>query len=413
MTRLIPLPDQQETLIVVGTSVRKPLPVLSAYLDSLAWQDVPKGVRFHYCFVSDYPDPNDVALQHLKNWVAERGGEVLMGGPTVVGDFADTHAVTHQWTAEAMQRVGRLKNRVLQRTVELRADYCFFADADLILDKTTIRSLLAARQPIACAVYWTHWQRSPTEELVVHAGPQVWLRHPYQLDGRGYDEPEFRRKLMDRDLIQVWGQGACTLIQRAIIEAGVSFSPAPEVPMTGLMAGEDRHFCIHAERRHIPMYADAWPDIFHIYHLPDDQALIPAMQARLGADHPLSPQVGDLVSLILTPMEGIPQPDGRWNQIPPQPIRGRLGALKLEPELEEAICEMTRGTSRIVPVHFPVSYPLPQFRGTKRLIKVDLVDCKPMGYPPVLERELYVGERAKGRLDATTLTPDQHESIGA
>ena len=135
------------------------------------------------------------------------------------------------------------------------------------------------------------------------------------------------------------------------------------------------------------------------------------MQARLGADHPQSPKVGDLVSLILTPMEGIPQPDGRQSQIAPQPLRGRLGAIKMLPELEEAVCEMTRGTTRIVPVHFPVSYELPQFRGTKRLIKVELVDCKPYGFPPVLERELYVGQHAGGRLDTTTLTPEQHESI--
>ena len=117
------------------------------------------------------------------------------------------------------------------------------------------------------------------------------------------------------------------------------------------------------------------------------------------------------MSLILTPMEGIPQPNGGVSLVGPQQVRGRLGALALVPELEEAICEMTRGSTRIVPVHFPVSYPLPQFRGTKRLIKVELVDCKPMGYPPVVERELYVGQYAKGRLDGTTLTPDQHGSI--
>ena len=282
MTRLIPLPDQKETLIVVGTAIRKPIAVLDAYLTSLAWQDVPKGVRFHYCFVADYPDPNDSAIAHLKAWVAEHGGEVLPGGPTAVGDFADHHSVTHQWSPSAMQRVGGLKNRILQRAVQLRADYIFLADADLILDRTTVRSLLASNMPIACAVYWTHWQKAPSEELVVHAGPQVWLRHPYQLDGRGMDEAEFRRRLMNRELVQVWGQGACTLIRREIVEAGVNFSPAPEVPLVGMMAGEDRHFCIHAERRHIPMGADAWPDIYHIYHLPDDQTHIPAMLARLG-----------------------------------------------------------------------------------------------------------------------------------
>ena len=309
-----------------------------------------------------------------------------------------------------MHRVGRNKNRIIKYALDQKADAVFFADADLIMDRTTLWSLLHIRNPVTCAVYWTKWQRSPTPELVVHAGPQVWLQHPYILSGRGYEEGEFRRKLITRQAIQVWGQGACSLIQRKVFEAGVDFSPQPEVPQQGLMAGEDRQFCIACERKHIPMAADAWPDIYHIYHLPDDEAHIPAMLERLGQQHPSQPLPGDLVSLTLEALEGVPQPTGPQAIIGPQFIRGRLGALPLLPELDDAILSMPRGTDRIVSVHYPIHHPVVQLRGSKRLIRVTLVDCKPYGFAPVIEEELYFG-RGGAWHDATQLTDRQHESI--
>lgn len=412
MTQTLPLPEIRETRILVGTAVRKPLAVLQHYLQSLDWQELPPRHRLLYCFVADYPDPNDEALAYLKDWTAQRGGEVINGGPTALGDFRDTGTISHEWSVAAMQRVGRLKNRILSRASELRADYVFLADADLILDRTTIASLLSVGQPIACGVYWTHWQRpNHGQNVTVHAGPQVWLRHPYELSGMGLEEWEFRDRLIRRQLTKVTGQGACTLLTPQVWESGIDFTPLPDLPATGLWSGEDRHFCVHAERCHIPMWADPWPDIFHQYHLPEDLVEGAEMVKRLGAEHPRRARVGDLVSLTLTAMEGVPQPDGRQVQIPPQRVRGRLGALPLWPEVEEAVYGMDRGDTRIVPCHVPISYVIPQFRGQRRLIKVQVIDVKPYRVAPVIERELYVAPNGGGWLDATTLTPELHDLV--
>lgn len=412
MSVLLPLPEQKQFRVLCGTAVRKPLPVLQAYLRSLDRQELPPGTVLTFCFVEDFPDKRDPALAFLKEWVAQHPGSVLLsGGPTATDDFTDQHGVTHQWAPSAMKRVGRLKNRLLQKAADERYDAVFLADADLILDTTTLASLIAADVPIACGVYWTHWQRSPSPEVTVHAGPQVWLQHPYQLSGRGMDEAEFRRLLIDRQLVQVWGQGACTLIRTDVIRAGVSFSPFPGVAEVGLMAGEDRHFCLHAESRHIPMWADGWVDVFHQYHLPEDIAEGETWEQRLAAPHPERATTGDLFSATLTALEGVPQPDGRWTTVPPQKVRGRLGAVPMLPELEEALHEMRRGESRIVPVHFPVSHPIPQFRGTRRLVRVTLHDVKPYCVAPVIQKELYVGPRSGAYADGVTLTPAQHDGI--
>lgn len=410
MPELSPTPDAKETLVVVGTSCRKPLAVLRPFLESLARQELPPRTRLLPVFVPDWPQ-KDVAEDALRGWIAERGGEVLRGVPTQAGDFADTpNFDSHQWGLTAMRRVGANKNKIIRRALELKADALWLVDADLILDTTTLQSLMAAEKPVTTAVYWTHWTKRGFETRQIHAAPQVWLTHPYGLSGRGMDEAEFRQKLINRELTQVWGFGACTLIQRKVLEAGINFDPLPDVPQQGLMAGEDRQFCIRTERAHIQAFADPFPDIFHVYHLDEHVPQIGAMATRLSRPHPARAVLGDLVSLKLEALEPVPTPQG-LRGIDRQHVRGRLGAIPLMPELEEAVYSLERGQSRIVPVHFPVHHPQAYFRGRRRLIRLTLVDCKPLQWPPVLDAELFVGPKSGKWIDTTTMSTTQLEGM--
>ena len=408
---LEPLPDHRDTVIVVGTSLRKSLVVLQPYFASLAWQELPPRTRLHYVFVDDFAADQSDARDFVREWLKERGGELLRSVPGAVGDFADgPEHVTHQWSLNAMRRVGANKNKILRRALELKADYAFFADSDLIMDTTTLASLIAVEKPIATAVYWTHWQKQRSETQRLYAQPQVWLRHPYMLDGRGMDAAEFLTKLVNREVTRVWGFGACTLINRKVLETGIDFSPALDIPQQGLMAGEDRQYCIKVERGHIDAFADPWPDIFHIYHA-DQRAAIPEMVSRLAAPHPTTPAFGALVALRLEALEPLPHANGGWMQIARQFVRGRLGALPLMPELEEAVYGMQRGDVQIVPVHCPVHYTMPYLRGKRRLVRVQLVDTKPLAFPPVLEDELRVSRLSQRMTHEATLTPQQRDGV--
>lgn len=407
MTELHPTPESRTTTIVVGTSVRKNLDVLKPFLDSLAWQDLPPRTQLVPVFVPDWPQ-KDPAEDYLRQWVTERGGECLRGVPTTAGDFADSpNFDSHQWGLTAMRRVGANKNKIIRRALELKADGLWLVDADLILDRTTLASLLAAEKPITTAVYWTHWTKRGFETRQIHAAPQVWLRHPYDLSGRGMDEAEFRQKLINRELTRVWGFGACTLISRKVLEAGVNFDPVPDIAQTGLMAGEDRQFCIRTERSHIEAFADPWPDIFHVYHADQHLPLIPEMVKRLGTPHAQKASLGDLVSLKIEALEPVPHQNGGLQGIQRQHVRGRLGQIAMMPELEESVYGLARGEMRVVPVHFPIHHSLPYFRGRRRLIRVTLVDTKPFGFPPVLDAELFVGPKSGRWCDTTTMSAEQ------
>lgn len=404
------LPDKRPVRVVVGTTVRKPLAVLQHYLASLAWQELPPNTSLVPVFVADGLVAD--AANALHEWATARGGEVLRGAPvSAVPDFNDAHPDTHQWSASAMVRVGAAKDRILARARELDADYVWLCDSDLICDCTTLASLLAVGQSLTTAVYWTHWSALGTETRRVHAAPQVWLRHPYTLSGCGLTETEFRTRLATRQLTRVYGYGACTVIDRRALHAGVSFARVPDVPTQGLMGGEDRHFCIRAQMLHVEAWADPWPDIFHIYHLPADLERAPEFATRLAVPHPQRASFGDAVSLTIQALEPIPWSGGGWTAIPPQRIRGRLGQIALVPELEEALYACERGQHLDVPVHFPAHYEVPYYQGKRRLMRVTLHDCKPFGFAPVLENEMFVGPRSGAALRTVDYTTRQLEGM--
>ena len=120
---------------------------------------------------------------------------------------------------------------------------------------------------------------------------------------------------------------------------------------------------------------------------------------------------GDLVNLTIQPIEPVPWAAGGWTAVPPQFVRGRLGAIAMVPELEEAVYALTVSETLTVPVHFPVSYPVPYYQGKRRLIRVTLNDAKPHGFAPVLEDEMLVGPRSRGALRTVDYTTRQLDGM--
>lgn len=387
-------PDVALTLIRVGTAVRKTPDILRAYLSHLAAQVLPPHTRVEYHFVADTDDPEALAL--LKEFVETHGGILETAEHTQTGDFSDDHPVTHQWTGQAMARVGQLKNRIISKALADGAGAVWFVDADLLCDPYTLRSLWYADKPIVNAVFWTRW----TPEAP--ALPQVWLQHPYVLRGRGYpDEAAFRKRLLSKQLTQVWGGGACVLIRRPVLEAGVNYSYVPGVSQEMMMAGEDRHFCLQAESRHFGMYADGWPHIAHIYHPSDREAMPEAIQ-QVKAAHEGAVMWLNIVVKMLEPVQTSPA-----SYVHPDPVnvRFRVGAGSVIPDLEAQCLKHLDGQPFIAELHFPLSYPLPQHRGKRKLAEVTVVDAKGCAPQPVIRDEI------PNSVDLTDYTAQQLEGV--
>ncbi len=392
MIHLAPTPDVARTQIRVGLVIRKPLDVFSACLRSLKGQRLPPNTDLTFHLIFDTVDPAIILLaSHLPAAIVECEDPVL-------GDFSDEGS-THHWQRSSMERVGQFKNRILQRALQDKVDAVWLVDADLICDPGTLKSLWFADNPVVSAVFWTRWHDDPA----LHSAPQVWLRHPYQLDGRGYpDEPSFRRRLLSKQLTQVWGLGACTLIRRPVLEAGVNFSYIPGVSLEGMMAGEDRHFCLQCESRHIPMVADPWPHVYHIYH-PSQRPEIPQREVQVANLQTGKPVWANVRMKLLEP---IPTGPNAFGLVPPHVQRVRLGAGQILPDLEAQILQHLDGQPFVAQVNYPVWYEVPWLRGTRRLMDVTVIDWKNGTGIPVVEDEL------RGEFDLTTLTTEQQEALG-
>ena len=383
MIILEPVPDSQVSTVVIGLVIRKPLAVVRACLAHLRAQELPPGMvtRYHFILDTDVPE----VIHEVADLTAVQGRDIVECEVPVHGDFSDDGPVTHHWTNTSMARVGALKNRILHRALADSASAVWLVDADLLCDSGTLKSLWYAENPVVSAVFWTRW----ANDVAIHAAPQVWLRHPYVLDGRGYpDEAAFRRRLLTRQLTTVWGLGACTLIRKEALLAGVDFSYIPEVSQEGMMAGEDRHFCLKCESRHIPMVADPWPHIWHCYHASE----IPDLDARAQSLVGIRTKDVDKVrwvSVRLKMLEPVQTGPNTWGMMPPHVQRIRIGAGQILPDLERQILKHLDGQPFVAAVHFPAHYPQAMLRGTKRLMDVLVIDSKTDEGIPVIEDEFY------------------------
>lgn len=392
-------PDVIQQTVTIGLVIRKPVAVVRACLASLKAQRLPRHTVVKFHFILDTADPQ--VIHEVADLFQRPERDIVEIEEPVAGDFTDDGPDTHHWTPTAMERVGAYKTRILKRALADKVDAVWLVDADLICDPNTLRSLWYADAPVCSGVFWTRWLNNPA----IHSAPQVWLRHPYTLDGRGYpDVASFRRRLLSRQLTQVWGLGACTLIRRPVLEAGVTFDRVPGVSVEGLMAGEDRHFCIQCEARHIPMIADPWPHIWHCYHIADTKHIAARMK-QVSKVSTTNPKKVRWVSVRLRMLEPIPVGPNQMGHVFPHVVRARIDRGDLLPDLEEQILRHLDGQPFVAQVHYPAHYEVPWLRGTKRLMDAMVIDSKTGDGLPEIEDEL------SGPYDWTTYSPEQQASM--
>lgn len=366
-------------LLVASVTAADPK-VLSAHLSTVRAAASNCDAEVEFLYLIDPSAPHSAALSDV---LIQAGVRCAEAAPKQADAHYRVGEQTHEWSTGAFYWLGAQKERLLDHARASNYDAILLVDSDLILAPDTLRSMMAAQKPIVSAVFWTRWQ--PEQPAL----PNVWLQHPYGFEGNGETGADFLRRLENRELVRVRGLGACTLISKEALQK-VSFRPIEGLPSHGMWQGEDRHFCLNAERAHVEMWADAWPDIFHCYRPSDAQLIDEAIRSLSGKpkppanpdtwigtriEGPRKPRIGDLISLTLEPLEE-PQLAGYTEH-----VRGRLGRLNLLPDLEACILSMRVGEERFLPLAFPASYPLAEYRGLSRLVRVRLLGAKPYRKP--------------------------------
>lgn len=149
---------------------------------------------------------------------------------------------THIWSHENLVKMHDLRNATIQRTLDGGYDYWWSIDTDLVVHPKTLKALLDADKDIVAEIFWTNgWANA-------------WL----------YDQatgmPDEWKKA---GLYKCGMTGACMLVKRRVFEAGVDYSPIPNIKK--VLWGEDRHFCIRAACAGFDLWIDTHYPATHLY----------------------------------------------------------------------------------------------------------------------------------------------------
>jgi glycosyltransferase involved in cell wall biosynthesis len=259
------LPQMDKKRVLVGSPVYQKPAILAAFLMSLN-NLCQNTVSIDYMFVDDNVDGNSSQL--LAEFNREASTVIIIPGNKQGGYRCDDE--THHWDDDLMSKVSNYKNTIINYSIENNYDYLLFVDSDLILHPNLIEHLKAARKDIVSEIFWTQWHNDGPFE------PNVWLFDEYDLVPKRLGEKlsekqmqirknKFLNQLRIPGLYEVGGLGACTLISRAALTAGVSFKPIKNLTIHG----EDRFFCIRAAVLGIELFVDTHYPAYHIYREQD------------------------------------------------------------------------------------------------------------------------------------------------
>ena len=149
----------------------------------------------------------------------------------------------HFWTKELVNDMSVYRNMTIQRALEGGYDYLLSVDTDLVLEPHTLEYLMKADKDCVAGLFWTNgWSNA-------------WMYDQAEENNR----PEWKTP----GLYQVGGTGALFLIKRKVLEAGVDYTPIPN--LRKVVFGEDRHFCIRAVCHGFEIWADSHCQPVHLY----------------------------------------------------------------------------------------------------------------------------------------------------
>ncbi|OAT80852.1 glycosyltransferase family 2 protein [Desulfotomaculum copahuensis] len=248
--------------VLIASPVRQKPVILKEFLWSLEHLET-GGLKVDYAFIDD-GEGRDL----LRQFAAGRPVRIFPGGEGA--DIYHRDENTHHWRESLIWKVAAYKDRLIRLARTEGYDFLFLVDSDLVLHPRLLSHLCTLGKDIVSGVFWTRWQ----PDLIPL--PQVWEGDQYRLYSTGRDEnineqetahrvQEFLELLRHPGTYRVGGLGACTLIGKKALHAGVSFSEIYNLGFTG----EDRHFCIRAAALGLELYADTHYPVYHIYREAD------------------------------------------------------------------------------------------------------------------------------------------------
>jgi hypothetical protein len=274
--------------------------ILPYYLHNLTQLTYPKK-KLHPTFFYNKPkdEPETAALRILKEWIKE---------------YKDKYADISLWEAETNYQDGRVHGRFFSFFADIRNHWLtmrneedthtFSVDSDILIPPHTLKQLLQWDKDIVSALIYngpipetgapaynfmakTNFKHSNGDKIYVHMSPGVLEANSewtYQPQDNTYKLTE---------LPEVPMTGACFLIRKEVLDAGVQFGYHVQ--------GEDIIFCEQATQHGYKLYTDFTlipPHIMNPNELQRMLNLEPGVVVKKPADYAREPK--DKPEIIIT-----------------------------------------------------------------------------------------------------------------
>lgn len=215
--------------VLIAAPLKQEPKIFREYQDALDRLIIPNGVTVDRFFVVN---DCDEVIPEIRN------AEYIVIN---TGDRYDKAVNDHIWTSDNLDKMPRLRNACIQRVRDGGYDYLFSIDTDLVLQPETLETLLDADKDIVSEIFWTNgWCNA-------------WM----------YDQSSgMTAEWSTPGLYQVGMTGALTLMKAEVFEAGVDYSPIPNIKS---LWGEDRFFCIRAACHGFEMWVDSHFPADHLF----------------------------------------------------------------------------------------------------------------------------------------------------
>lgn len=221
--------------ILITAPLRQDVDVFEAYQEGLDRLEMPEDCEVKRYFVVN--DCHEV-IPFIRN------AEFV---ETETGETYEKTSNDHIWTLDLMRKMSDLRNRTITEMLTGGFDYWFSIDTDIIVDPRTLKTLMEADKDIVSEIFWT-----------MAPNGREWC-NAWMVDQAAGMRDEWRRP----GLYQVGMTGALTLVKRKVFEAGVDYTPIPNISQA--LRGEDRHFCVRAACAGFELWVDSHCPARHLY----------------------------------------------------------------------------------------------------------------------------------------------------
>ena len=221
--------------ILITAPLRQDADVFEEYQKGLDALEVPDGYEVSRFYVVN--DCRDIV-------------PFIRDAEYVITDTGEDYQKTendHLWTLELMRKMSDLRNRTIAEMLLGGYDYWLSIDTDIVVKPETLRTLIEADRDIVSEIFWT---QAPNGSYWCNA----WMHDQAAGMSADWKKP---------GLYRVGMTGALTLVKRRVFEAGVDYTPIPNIKTA--LRGEDRHFCVRAACAGFEMWIDSHCPADHLY----------------------------------------------------------------------------------------------------------------------------------------------------